>query len=125
MSSDPYSPMVRDYFSKTPHAGDLAGAVTVEIAEQGICLRFAATMEDGRIRALRFRAWGCPHVIAACECFCVDYEGRPVQSLSGFQASDIMRNLSVPVEKTGRILVLEDAVRTLGRAFCSSSAPQQ
>ena len=124
MSSDPYSPMVRDYFAKAPHAGDLACAVTVEIAEQGVRLRLAATQEDGCIRALRFRAWGCPHLIAACECFCADYEGRPVQSLSGFQASDIMRNLSVPVEKTGRILVLEDAVRSLGRDFCSSSAPQ-
>jgi NifU-like protein involved in Fe-S cluster formation len=124
LSSDPYSPVVRDYFSKAPHAGDLADAVTVEIAEQGVRLRLAATEEDGRIRALRFRAWGCPHVIAACECFCVEYEGRPVQSFSGFQASDIMRILSVPVEKTGRILVLEDAVRSLGRVLCSDSAPQ-
>lgn len=124
MSGDPYSPVVRDYFARAPHAGDLADAITVEIAEQGVRLRLAATMKDGRIRALRFRAWGCPHAIAACECFCVEYEGRPVQSLGGFQASDIMRNLSVPVEKTGRILVLEDAVRSLGRALCSGSAPQ-
>jgi len=124
LSSDPYSPVVRDYFAKALHSGDLADAVTVDIAEQDIRLRLAATEEDGHIRALRFRAWGCPHVIAACECFCGDYEGRPIHSLSGFQASDIMRNLSVPVEKTGRILVLEDAVRSLGRVLCSDSAPQ-
>jgi len=124
LSSDPYSPVVRDYFAKAIHAGDLVDSIAVEIAEQGVRLRLAATMEDGRIRALRFRAWGCPHLIAACECFCVDYEGRPAGSLGGFQASDIMCNLSVPVEKTGRILVLEDAVRSLGRVLCSGSAPQ-
>ncbi|MGB5577481.1 MAG: hypothetical protein WBM88_08735, partial [Woeseiaceae bacterium] len=76
-----------------------------------------------RIRSLRFRAWGCPHVIAACERFCSRYEGRPRESLGEFRAADIMRDLSVPVEKTGRILVLEDAVRSLGRSFGGGSAP--
>ncbi|MGI9248338.1 MAG: iron-sulfur cluster assembly scaffold protein, partial [Woeseiaceae bacterium] len=88
---------------------------------QGIRIRLAATHANGQIIALRFRAWGCPHVIAACESFCADYEGRPIDSLSAFQARDIMRNLSVPAEKTGRILVLEDAVRSLGCNICGGS----
>ena len=123
MSDDPYSPLVRKHFANTAHCGDLAGAVTVNIDEQGIRLRLSATVNMGRIQSLRFRAWGCPHVIAACEWFCSHYEGEPVESLSGFQASDIMCDLSVPVEKTGRILVLEDAVRSLGQRLGGGSAP--
>ena len=115
---------MREYFAHTEHAGDLTDAVTVEIAEQGVRLRISAIEEGGRIRVLRFRAWGCPHVIAACESFCKEYEGQPVRALDDFQASDIMRNLSVPVEKTGRILVLEDVVRLLGRAWRDDSSPQ-
>jgi NifU-like protein involved in Fe-S cluster formation len=115
---DPYSPAVRAYFFETAHAGDLDGVATVNLAEQGIRLRLAATHDEGTIKVLRFRAWGCPHVIAACESFCSDYEGRPVTALADFRAADIMSKLSVPVEKTGRILVLEDAVRSLGQSIC-------
>ena len=123
MSNDPYSVLVRDYFAHTAHAGDLKDAVAAEIAEQGVHLRLAATEDNGNIQTLRFRAWGCPHIIAACECFCAEYEGKPISALGEFRASNIMRNLSVPVEKTGRILVLEDVVRLLGRAFRDESAP--
>jgi NifU-like protein involved in Fe-S cluster formation len=123
VSNDPYNALVRDYFAHTAHAGDLKDGVVAEIAEQGIHLRLAATEDNGHIQALRFRAWGCPHVIAACESFCAEYEGKPLGALGEFQASNIMRNLSVPVEKTGRILVLEDVVRLLGRAFSDESAP--
>lgn len=123
MSDDPYNALVRDHFANTAHAGDLPGGVTADIDEQGIRLRLSATEDEGRIQSLRFRAWGCPHVIAACERFCCQYEGEPGASLSEFRAADIMRDLSVPVEKTGRILVLEDAVRSLGRSFGGGSVP--
>jgi len=123
VNEDPYSQVVRDCFANTGHAGDLDGAASVYIDAQGIRLRLAGTAENGKILALRFRAWGCPHVIAACERFCADHEGRPVAELSRFQAGNIMRKLSVPVEKTGRILVLEDAVRSLGRSLCDGAVP--
>jgi len=120
VSHDPYSPVVRECFANPGHVGDLTGAVTADIDEQGIRLRLACTRDNGQISALRFRAWGCPHLIAACESFCADYEGRPLAELSRFQAADIMRKLSVPVEKTGRILVLEDAVQLLGQSCCGA-----
>ena len=125
MSSDPYSPLVRDYFARTQHAGELADAISVQHADQGVRIELRAKIEAGRIRALRFRAWGCPHLIAACESFCAEHERRAVRALADFESSDIMRKLSVPVEKTGRILVLEDAVRLLGRAIRDASAPAQ
>ncbi len=123
MSDDPYNALVREYFANTAHAGDLRGGATAYIDDQGIRLRLSATEDEGRIQSLRFRAWGCPHVIAACEWFCSHFEGEPGESLSEFRAADIMRDLSVPVEKTGRILVLEDAVRSLARSLGAGSVP--
>jgi len=120
---DPYSPLVREYFARPTHAGDLADGVTVAVEEQGIRVRLSGSELEGRIQSLRFQAWGCPHVIAACECFCARYEGELVERLGAFRASDIMQILPVPVEKTGRILVLEDAVRSLGQRFCGGSVP--
>ena len=123
MSEDPYSPLVREYFARPAHAGVLDDGVAVAVDSQGVRLELSGAVRGGQIRRLRFKAWGCPHLIAACECFCARYEGEPVQSLEGFLATDIMQILPVPVEKTGRILVLEDAVRSLGQRFGGTSAP--
>ena len=112
-SADPYSSLVRDCFASPAHAGDLDRGVSVDVDDQGASVRLAAIAKGGSLEAHRFRAWGCPHLIAACEYFCAEYEGRPVAALSDFRATDIMQKLAVPVEKTGRILVVEDAVRAL------------
>ena len=117
MSADPYSAAVRELFLHAVHGGDLPDAEVVGLEGQGIRLQLAARLADGRIEALRFRAYACPHVIAACEAFCRGWEGRDVADLVSFAATDIIDDLSVPVEKTGRILVLEDAVRALGRSI--------
>ncbi|MGI9238525.1 MAG: iron-sulfur cluster assembly scaffold protein [Woeseiaceae bacterium] len=123
MSNDPYSALVREYFAAPAHAGDLDQGAAVSLAEQGVRIRLYGAERDGQIKSLRFQAWGCPHVIAACELFCDRFEGKSIQSLGEFRASDIMQILPVPVEKTGRILVLEDAVRSLGQRLCGGSAP--
>jgi NifU-like protein involved in Fe-S cluster formation len=119
---DPYSPLVRAYFAHPEHGGVLAGGIAVTAPAQGVRIELGATCEAGRVQALRFRAWGCPHVIAAAEAFCRDFEGEAVSALTGFESGAIRDKLSVPVEKTGRILVLEDAVRALGQK-CAEFAP--
>lgn len=123
MSSDPYSAEVRALFAELAHAGDLSDAAYAELDEQGVRIRLSATLKEGRLQSLRFRAWGCPHVLAACEAVCRAYEGRPAAELEQFRASEIMGNLSIPVEKTGRILVIEDTVQSLGRSICDRSVP--
>ena len=117
MISDPYSAKVRDYFGDPAHSGDLADAAVGYFADQGVRLRIAATVANGRITALRFRAWACPHVIAAAEAVCRQYEGREPRELEEFNTAQIMQTLSIPVEKTGRILVLEDTLRSLRQAI--------
>ena len=121
MSTDPYSATVRELFATTPHAGDLDGAESVSITDQEVRIRLSAGVEDGVITAMRFRAWGCPHLIAGAEAACAALEGCVAAGLVDWAASDLMENLPVPVEKTGRILVLEDAVRSLGRKLCGGT----
>ena len=89
--------------------------------EQGVRVRLSAKAKAGTIEAMRFRAWGCPHLIAAAEWLCSYYEGRPLTALEEFPRAPIMENLAIPTEKTGRILVLEDTVRSLGQKFGEGS----
>ena len=117
MSQDPYSARVRELFAAPQHAGSVAGGIAVLHEDQGLRIGLSAGVAGDSLETLRFKAWGCPHVIAAAEEFCGRYEGQPASRLLEFSASDLMQSLSVPVEKTGRILVLEDAVASLGRAI--------
>ena len=122
MSADPYGPLVRRLFAEPAHARRLDRAVAVRVDDQGVSVELSAKPAGGDIAALGFRAWGCPHLIAAAEALCAEYEGRPIAALDGFAASEIMRTLPVPVEKTGRILVLQDAVRALRIALRDTPA---
>jgi NifU-like protein involved in Fe-S cluster formation len=115
MSTDPYGVRVRELFADPAHVGQLEDAPGVLVEDQGVRIAFSAQAAAGQIDTLRFQAWGCPHVIAAAEAFCADYEGRNIADLLEFSTSDLMQSLSVPVEKTGRILVIEDAVRLLAQ----------
>ena len=117
MSEDPYSARVRQLFDAPVHAGIVDGGNAVLVEDQGLRIGLSAELDGTRLRTLRFQAWGCPHVIAAAEAFCEEFEGQSAVELLEFSSSGLMQSLAVPVEKTGRILVLEDAVRSLGRAI--------
>lgn len=117
MISDPYSDRVRELFAHPDHAGDLENpSARAQVVDQGVRVALAADIDRDTILRLRFRAWGCPHLLAAAEAFCRAFEGRPAAALAEFGAAEIMRTLPVPREKLGRILVLEDAVRSLGQS---------
>ncbi len=117
MNPDPYSTLVREYFADPQHAGDIPGGAAGYVAEQGIRVRFSADIANDAIATMRFMAWSCPHVIAAAEAICRHYEGRSPRELEGFESAQIMQTLAIPPEKTGRILVVEDALRSLRLAI--------
>ncbi len=123
MSNDPYSARVRALFDAPAHAGCNDGAARASREEQGVRIALSAEIDEDAVKSLRFEAWGCPHVIAAAEALCERYEGLPASDLLEFSANDLMQSLAVPVEKTGRILVIEDAVRSLGQILCGTSNP--
>jgi NifU-like protein involved in Fe-S cluster formation len=115
----PYNERVRALFAAPAHAvavPDETGRrheVSVRASAAGPQLQLVALVQDNHLLALRFRVFGCPHLIAAAEACCEQFEGGPVEKLGDFSVSELMTTLGVPVEKTGRILLLEDAVRAL------------
>ncbi len=114
MSADPYSAEVRRLFSDTRHAGRVGGGTEILVDAQGVRVELSMRLDGEHIAEMRFRAWGCPHLLAAAEAVCEQAEGEPVATLLEITANGLMQSLAVPVEKTGRILVLEDAIRSLG-----------
>ena len=117
MNGDPYNAAVRELFANPQHAGTLPGAPCGFVDEQGIMVRFSATVSDDRLLALRFLVRGCPHVVAACELICRQQSGQPLAALESVNCAQIMTTLAIPAEKTGRILVVEDAIRSLLQAL--------
>lgn len=113
--TDPYGPEVRRLFGAPAHAGRLDPARVGAAGDAEASVQLFAQVADGRIVAMRFLARGCPHLIAAAEATCVALEGRNAVEFNEFDASAIRDRLAVPVEKTGRILLIEDAVRLLGQ----------
>jgi len=127
MPIDPYSECVRELFGNPRHAGDLAGdfpsqgIATAEKSVAGDHLTLAVGTEKQQIVAARFRVDGCPHLIAAAELVCRELENQGIGGLRDFDPLEIMRRLSVPPEKIGKILVLEDVLILLAQQIEQST----
>jgi cysteine desulfurase len=73
-------------------------------------VRFHLTVEGGIVKAARFKAYGCPHTLAVAGSLTHRLPGRRrVDGPPGTPAT-WSEELSVPVEKLGRLLVVEDAL---------------
>ncbi len=118
-----------ELFERLPHAGDLApgpGAVVHGEAmalDRGAWVRYEARIASGRIADCAFRAWGCPHTLAAAALVASRMRGQDVGTGTAFDARHLARELDAPVEKLGRLLVVEDALSgLLARAHALQSA---
>lgn len=118
-AAGPYNPRVLLHFATPAHAGDLKRRYPVELegkaadSASGSRVVLAAGIDRQVFREVRFRVFGCPHLVAAAEAWCHDAEGRSVTAPCAPAVTDLMALLDIPVEKTGRILVLEDAWQAL------------
>ena len=114
-----YSARVRSLFSALEGAGDLPAAAGAEVSGEAIALdrlawvRFAARIDGGQIAECRFRAFGCPHTLAAASFAAAQLRGTPVDARLALDAGRLARELDAPAEKMGRLLVVEDALRDL------------
>ena len=122
---EPYNALVRACFENPAHAGDLdrgyAETACADVSDpgSGARLQLFAGIENGKLAALRFRVWGCPHLVAAAELYCREQEGRELASSDEVDLREIMERLAAPVAKTGRLLLLEDAARILAAGLYS------
>jgi NifU-like protein involved in Fe-S cluster formation len=118
-AADPYNQEVRARFAKPVHAGDVEGGydsiIGAEAAEpaSGASVRLAVGIDAGRIAVMRFRAWGCPHLIAAADALCDEAAGKSPAELTGWSAGQLADRLAVPRTKIGRLFLLEDALQSI------------
>jgi len=97
---------------------DVSGALIGEAGGPGqdTWVRFHVIVEGDIVKAARFKAYGCPHTLKVADWLTRRLPGRrPDEGPPGTPAS-WAETLSVPVEKLGRLLVVEDALNNcLGR----------
>ena len=116
---DPYNEEVRERFAKPMHAGDVEGYYAVRLraeacaAADGARIGLEAGIDGGVIEAMRFRAWGCPHLIAVADALCAEAEGRPVADYFGWTAARLAARMEVPRTKAGRLFLVEDALASI------------
>jgi hypothetical protein len=65
----------------------------------------------GKIQLIEFRAFTCPEVQRVLDHLSEVLPGKWIESLGVGQPSDWAREFSVPAEKLGRLLMVEDAIR--------------
>lgn len=107
-----YSERVRALFAALRHSGRAEGPV-VDVARGGMRIELSASLRGEHLGTLRFRAFACPHLLAALEAFCDEFEGRLAADLREYRAAATLEKLAIPVAKTGRLLLLEDAICAL------------
>jgi cysteine desulfurase len=120
VAGDTLSPLARRYFDLLPGAGAMSPGADIVQSTAGspaaeAWVRFHLRMEQGNVKAALFQAWGCPHTLAVTAWLTGQLPGRSMtRSVSEFlpgTPSAWLEALEVPVEKLGRLLVIEDALR--------------
>lgn len=118
-----YSDLVTRHFDAPANVGPLGGAAdnvftgSAGHREHGTRVCFEARIDAGRIQEIAFQAYGCPHTIAACSLATQRLAGQPAAALQEFDPQGVMSELQVPVEKTGRMLLVQDALHHCFRAW--------
>jgi len=115
---DSLSPLARRYFNTLPGAGAMAPGPGVVQGTAGspaheAWLRFHLQTEGAIVKAALFQAWGCPHTLAVSAWLTGQLPGRSMTDLVPGTPSAWLEALEVPVEKLGRLLVVEDALRAV------------
>ena len=80
----------------------------------------SARLGGQRIEEVRFEAYGCPHCIAAGSWLSERLVGLTLDRLRAWRWREADQALQFPLEKRGRLLILEDAVHALGEAWATS-----
>lgn len=119
-----YSGEVRHRFETAPRHGRVLAAPSERLsggagdAGRGVRVEFEARVRGSRIVECRFRAYGCPHVIAAASWVAEQAEGRLIGDTAWLDPRQLAELLEAPPHKLGSLLVVEDAFRA-----CASGRP--
>ena len=79
--------------------------------EAGTWVRIGLRLDGGRVTEARFKAYGCPHTLAAVAWLAEDARGKTLTELAAQGLEEVVGHLDIPVEKLGRLLIVQDALR--------------
>ncbi len=111
-----YNGMTWTHFQRAAAAGSLSGPDvrrgSAGDRTTGTRVQFEVQSEPNdrkRLRAVKFLAYGCPHVIAASDWVAQQGAGGEPSAALPSSVGTLQRRFAVPVEKLGRLLIVEDA----------------
>jgi cysteine desulfurase len=78
---------------------------------QEVWVRFDLAVEGGIVKDARFKSYGCPHTLSVASWLASQLPGRRRDALIPGTPADWAAAQAVPVEKLGRLLVVEDALQ--------------
>jgi cysteine desulfurase len=78
-------------------------------------VRFRLDVADGVVKNALFKAYGCPHTLAVAAWVAERLRGRSRADLVPGTPAQWAEALAVPIEKLGRLLVVEDALADCAR----------
>ena len=116
-ANDPrYGAEVRRRMATLPGAGVLRPAADVAVGragdrEQGAEIVLYCRVVDGRVAEACFRAFACPHLVAAASWLTERLAGATREELLAWDWREAAEALQVPPAKFGRLLTLQDAAR--------------
>lgn len=84
-------------------------------AEQGAQVQFDFRVAGDRVQQARFRAFGCPHLVAGASWLTERLLGARRADLQDWDWREAATALEVPPAKFGRLLTLQDALRDAAR----------
>ena len=112
-----YSLEVQERFRSSEGTSEFAeGAPEVVAGEAedrtlNVWFRFQIETTGSAIRAVKFWVFGCPHSVAAAAWIADELPGSEVEGLNDLDMNGLLRRLEAPVDKLGKLLVLEDALK--------------
>jgi NifU-like protein involved in Fe-S cluster formation len=123
---DPLSPLARRYFEQPSGVGAMPPALDVIQGTAGgptaeawvrFHLQLGRDSERSIVKAALFQAYGCPHTLAVTAWVTEQLPGRSMDDLVPGTPAAWLQVLSVPMEKLGRLLTVEDALRDAFRQW--------
>jgi NifU-like protein involved in Fe-S cluster formation len=112
-----YNDLTWRHFRHPAAVGELSGPTVRRGAAgsrvQGTWVQFDVDIDSAKngVIAARFLAFGCPHVIAVSDWVAREAAGRTASRALPATVQSLRERFGVPVEKLGRLLVIEDAWR--------------
>ncbi|HUI61902.1 MAG TPA: aminotransferase class V-fold PLP-dependent enzyme [Steroidobacteraceae bacterium] len=93
-----------------PGSGDIVVGEAGKAGEEA-WVRFHLLVCAGVVKDARFQAYGCPHTLTTVAWLASRLPGRTREDLVPGAPTEWVAMLGIPVEKLGRLLVVEDALR--------------